>query len=78
MSTKERINKMLKKSECILNAGNTITCPKCHGKGTYKALDELDEHGQWTYKNNKCELCHGTGKITLKFYEDMQKRCREE
>lgn len=24
----------------------------------------------------KCELCKGTGKISLAFYEDIQKGCR--
>ena len=54
-----------------------LSCPKCHGNGTYKALDDIDEHGQWTYKKNNCEVCHGTGKMTIEFYEELQKGCRK-
>ena len=54
-----------------------ITCMKCHGEGTY-SVPTLDENGEWGYEweSCKCEVCHGTGKISLQFYEDLQKGCR--
>ena len=54
-----------------------ITCCKCHGEGTFR-VPTLDENGAWGYEweTRKCELCHGTGKITLEFYEELQRGCR--
>ncbi len=62
----------------VVDANKTITCFKCHGKGTYKA-PILDVCGEWTglWKPCHCEVCGGTGKITLAFYEKMQKRMRD-
>lgn len=59
-----------------------ITCPKCHGKGTYDVPigetvwgeDGFYEKTEW--ESRHCELCNGTGKITLEFYEKLQKGCR--
>lgn len=59
-----------------------ITCPKCHGKGTYDVPsgetvwgeDGFYEKTEW--ESRHCERCYGTGKVTLEFYEDIQKRCR--
>ena len=59
-----------------------ITCPKCHGKGTYDVPsgetvwgeDGFYEKTEW--ESRHCELCYGTGKVTLEFYESIQKRCR--
>ena len=54
-----------------------ITCCKCHGKGKLPCVrnvwgnDMLDE-----WEQDKCEVCHGTGKITLEFYEELQRGCR--
>ena len=53
-----------------------ITCPKCHEIGRYE-VPVCGEGGEfYRYEPNLCELCHGTGKVTLEFYEDLQKRCR--
>lgn len=57
-----------------------ITCCKCHGKGTYDVPqywcgDEFELHGE-NWETHKCEVCHGTGKITLEFYEELQRGCR--
>ena len=83
--SEDRIKKMLKKSEAILNAGNkrvaddgkTLTCFKCHGAGTYKA-PILDDNDEWTdeWESCHCEVCGGTGKITLKAYEWFQSQQR--
>ena len=55
-----------------------ITCCKCHGEGTFR-VPILDDNGEWGYEweSRQCELCHGTGKITLEFYEKLQKGCRK-
>ena len=55
-----------------------ITCCKCHGKGSYNALNLVSEDGDMMVKPepSTCELCKGTGKISLQFYEDLQKGCR--
>ena len=59
-----------------------ITCPKCHGRGTYKVplFDEENGDGYYNTKMEwfRCRLCHGTGKITLEFYEEIQRKCRGE
>ena len=53
-----------------------ITCCKCHGKGVYDVA-VYNESGEIIGWNpTLCELCHGTGKISLQFYEDLQKGCR--
>ena len=53
-----------------------ITCCKCHGKGSYDV--PVFDYGEFPtrYENRECELCKGTGKISLAFYEDIQKGCR--
>ena len=58
-----------------------ITCCKCHGKGTYKVPIYDDMRGIFDidyWQKNECELCHGTGKITLQFYEEIQRKARGE
>ena len=53
-----------------------ITCCKCHGYGFYDVY-EYDENDMLdSISTNKCELCNGAGKITLEFYEKLQKGCR--
>ena len=54
-----------------------ISCFKCHGKGTYNA-PILDDNGEWIdkWESCHCEVCGGTGKITLALYEKWQKRMR--
>lgn len=54
-----------------------ITCFKCHGAGTYR-VPIIDDNGEWTdeWESCKCKVCHGTGKITLEFYESLQRGCR--
>jgi DnaJ-class molecular chaperone len=53
-----------------------ITCCKCHGKGSYDV--PIFDYGEFPtrYENRECELCKGTGKISLQFYEDLQRGCR--
>ena len=54
-----------------------ITCCKCHGKGMYDSYEFDEEIKCVKYpKMVECELCKGTGKITLEFYEDLQRGCR--
>jgi antirestriction protein len=54
-----------------------ITCMKCHGSGTYR-VPIIDDNGELTdeWETCKCEVCHGTGKIALEFYEELQRGCR--
>lgn len=55
-----------------------ITCCKCHGKGSNNALNLVSEDGDMMVKPepSTCELCKGTGKISLQFYEDLQRGCK--
>lgn len=53
-----------------------LSCPKCHGTGKYE-VPVCGEGGEFCrYEPNLCELCKGTGKVTLEFYEELQRRCR--
>ena len=53
-----------------------ITCCKCHGKGVYD-IAVYNESGEiFGWNPTLCELYHGTGKISLQFYEDLQRGCR--
>ena len=57
-----------------------ITCCKCHGKGVYgvpKFDDETLMPSMTEWEDRKCEVCHGTGKISLAFYEDLQRCVRK-
>ena len=57
-----------------------LSCPKCHGVGKYKVpiyeddclLDCVE-----TWENRRCELCNGTGKMSIEFYEMIQSHTRE-
>ena len=54
-----------------------ITCCKCHGYGSYlvPSYEDFDiSKDEW--ERRECELCKGTGKISLAFYEDLQRGCR--
>ena len=56
-----------------------ITCCKCHGKGVYgvpKFDDETYMPSMTEWEDRPCEVCKGTGKISLAFYEDLQRGCR--
>ena len=54
-----------------------ITCPKCHGNGSYLVPSyEAFDINKDEWERRECELCHGTGKISLQFYEDLQRGCR--
>ena len=48
-----------------------ITSPKCHGKGVsdVPAYDGDELKG---YNPTLCNLCHGTGKVTVDTYEWLQ------
>lgn len=54
-----------------------ISCFKCHGLGVY-GVPCLDDNGEWTdeWESCHCEVCGGTGKITLKAYEWFQTQQR--
>ena len=54
-----------------------LSCPKCHGKGEYDALVEYEDGEGLRYEPRKCELCNGTGKMTIEFYEMIQSHARE-
>ena len=57
-----------------------ITCSKCHGIGTYK-IPIFDEDAWELSKMSQdciCELCHGSGKIDIDFYEELQRKVRED
>ena len=54
-----------------------LSCPKCHGSGKYNALVEYEDGEGLRYEPRKCLLCNGTGKMTIEFYEEIQKGCRE-
>ena len=57
-----------------------LSCPKCHGKGEYEVAhyedDELLDCVE-IWESRHCELCYGTGKVTVEFYESIQKASRE-
>ena len=56
-----------------------LSCPKCHGSGTYLVPryedDELLDCVE-TWESRRCELCNGTGKMTIEFYEMIQSHAR--
>ena len=53
-----------------------ITCCKCNGLGTYEI--PIDWEYSWEdCRTVKCELCKGTGKLDLGFYEELQRRIRK-
>lgn len=54
-----------------------ISCCKCHGAGVY-GVPHLDDNGEWDGRLDvrRCEVCGGTGKITLAWYEELQKEMR--
>ena len=54
-----------------------ITCFKCHGLGTFN-VPILNDNCEWMdeWESRHCEVCGGTGKITLALYEKWQKRMR--
>ncbi len=62
----------------VADAGKTLTCFKCHGTGIHKA-PILNDNGEWAdeWESFQCEICRGTGKITLALYEKWQKRMRD-
>ena len=53
-----------------------LSCPKCHGKGVYDVAAYNESGKMIGWNPTLCELCKGTGKISLQFYEDLQKGCR--
>ena len=72
---RERLQKLLKRTNDVLQL--PVTCPKCHGKGSYiiPTYENFDKsRDEW--ETNECEVCKGTGKVTLEFYEDIQKNVR--
>ena len=79
---KDRLTKIKNDAELALVAveeigGLKIACCKCHGKGKYEAYEWDEEIKCVKYpKTAECEVCHGTGKIPLEFYEDLQRGCR--
>ena len=78
----ERFNTENPHKEVIMAVINTepavlLSCPKCHGKGEYDVY-EYDENDMLdSISTNKCELCNGTGKMSIEFYEEIQKASRK-
>ena len=64
-------------NERVVDANKTITCFKCHGAGVF-GVPYLDDNGEWDGRLDvrKCEVCGHTGKITLAWYEELQKGAR--
>lgn len=54
-----------------------VTCPKCHGKGTY-TIPFYDDDVLVDWQEEDCEICDKTGKITLDYYEYLQGKMRGE
>lgn len=54
-----------------------ITCCKCHGKGVYDVAVYNESGKMIGWNPTLCEVCKGTGKITLEFYEELQRGCRK-
>lgn len=53
-----------------------ISCFKCHGRGTYEV--PIDPDYSWEEcEQCRCEICRGTGKITLEAYEWFQSQMGE-
>ena len=65
------------KTWCRTEEQQMITCCKCHGKGSYNALNLVDGDVMVKPEPSTCELCKGTGKISLAFYEDLQRSVRK-
>ena len=63
--------------DCLPEA--LISCPKCHGKGEYEVAhyedDELLDCVE-IWESRHCELCYGTGKVSVEFYEMIQEKSR--
>ena len=53
-----------------------LSCPKCHGKGVYDVAVYSESSEIIGWNPTLCEVCKGTGKISLQFYEDLQRGCR--
>ena len=55
-----------------------ITCCKCHGHGSYLVPSyEAFDINKDEWERRECEVCKGTGKISLAFYEDLQRCVRK-
>ena len=55
-----------------------ITCCKCHGQGSYLVPSyEAFDINKDEWERRECEVCKGTGKISLAFYEDLQRCVRK-
>ena len=55
-----------------------ITCCKCHGHGSYLVPSyEAFDVNKDEWERRECEICKGTGKISLVFYEDLQRCVRK-
>jgi len=55
-----------------------ITCCKCHGHGSYLVPSyEAFDINKDEWERRECEVCKGTGKISLVFYEDLQRCVRK-
>ena len=55
----------------------TITCFKCHGKKFCNVSYVDDDDCNVLWNPRPCEICHGIGKISLKNYESLQRKMRE-
>ena len=70
-----KLSKLIKEQPAV-----QITCPKCHGVGIYK----IPVYNEDTWELSKmsqdciCELCHGSGKLDVDFYEELQRKILED
>ena len=53
-----------------------LSCPKCHGKGAYTIPIYNDDDVVEDFREEKCEMCNSTGKVTAEFYEFIQSEIR--
>ena len=53
-----------------------ITCFKCHGKKFINEPYTDDDNCNVLWNPRSCEICHGTGKITIELYESLQRSMR--
>lgn len=77
----EDLDVVLKLSKLIKEQPATqITCSKCHGMGTYRVPIFDDETWELSKMSKQviCELCHGSGKLDVDFYEELQRKIRED
>lgn len=55
-----------------------LSCPYCNGTGkTYELIVTNQSNTEIIFEKKDCNLCQGTGKITIDRYETYQKKLRD-